>query len=138
MPNINGKIKTDVIIMDDTYDVSVAIPTSKPIVSKNAYTLTIFNEAEIAQTPTTENVPMMAQIAASFDSADSTSTFPDNFFMELSPPASILPNIKNAKDNTKTTFAIKSISIQFATGKYIEGSAGAVPIPGSVKGTKAK
>ena len=30
MANINGKIQTDVIILDDTYDVSVAIPTSKP------------------------------------------------------------------------------------------------------------
>lgn len=126
---INGKIQTEIIIMDETYDVSVAIPTSKPVIAKNAYTLTIYNEAEVAQTLPADHVPMMAHVAASYDSADSTSTFPDNFYLELSPPASILPNIK---DGTKTTFAIKNISIQFATGKYV----GAADIPGSVKGTK--
>jgi len=127
---INGKIQTDIIIMDETYDVSVAIPTSKPVIAQNAYTLTIFNEAEVAQTLTTDYVPMMAHVAASYDTADSASTFPDNFYLELSPPASILPNIK---DGAKTTFAIKNISIQFATGKYVNGK----DIPGSIQGTKA-
>lgn len=131
MANINGKIQTDVIIMDDTYDVSVAIPTSKPIVDVNAYTLTIFNEAEVAKTPKTENVPMMAHVAASYN-VDSQATFPDNFYLELSPPASILPNIKNSTDPTKTTFAIKNIAIQFATGAYV----GATKIPGSIPGEK--
>jgi hypothetical protein len=132
MANINGKIQTDVIILDDTYDVSVAIPTSKPIVDVNAYTLTIYNEAEVALTPTTENVAMLAHVAASYN-AGSTETFPDNFYLELSPPASILPNIKDSTDPKKTTFAIKNIAIQFATGAYVD----AKQIPGSVKGTKA-
>jgi hypothetical protein len=132
MAKINGKIQTDVIILDDTYDVSVAIPTSKPVVGVNAYTLTIFNEAEVAKTPTTENVAMLAHVAASYD-VNSTETFPDNFYLELSPPASILPNIKNSTDPAKTTFAIKNIAIQFATGAYVD----ATDIPGSVKGTKA-
>lgn len=134
MATINGKIKTDVIVMDDTYNVSVEIPTNKPVVSKNAYTLTIYNEADREATLTTDDVTMLAHIAASFDSAESTAKFPDNFFLQLSPPASVLPNIK--KEDGTTTFAIKSISIQFATGKYIEGSEGAVDVPGSVKGTK--
>jgi len=134
---INGKIETGVVIMNDTYDVSVAIPTSKPLVSDgSAYTLTIYNQADVAETPTTDEVPMLAHIAASYDSADSTSSFPDNFFLQLSPPASILPDIKST-DGKSTTFAIKNISIQFATGKYIAGSTDAVDVPGSVKGTKA-
>jgi hypothetical protein len=129
MAKINGKIQTGVVIMDDTYDVSVGIPTSKPIVGDNPYTLTIFNEEEADETPTTDYVPMLAHVAASYD-ATSTATFPDNFYLELSPPASILPNIQN---DGKTTFAIKNIAIQFATGVYSD--AGAV-IPGSVKGRK--
>ncbi|WP_428232647.1 hypothetical protein [Flavobacterium sp.] len=132
MANINGKIQTDVIILDDTYDVSVAIPTSTPVVGVNPYTLTIYNEAEVALTPATENVAMLAHVAASYN-VDSKETFPDNFYLELSPPASILPNIKDSTDPTKTTFAIKNIAIQFATGAYVD----AKEIPGSVKGTKA-
>lgn len=132
MANINGKIQTDVIILNDTYDVSVAIPTSTPVVKVNPYTLTIYNEAELALTPVTENVPMLAHVAASYD-VDSKEKFPDNFYLELSPPASILPNIKDSTDPSKTTFAIKNIAIQFATGAYVDGK----DIPGSVKGTKA-
>ncbi len=131
---VNGNIKTDVIVMDDTYDVSVAIPTSKPSV-ENPYLLTIYNEAEVAKTPPTDDTPMLAWVAASYDDA-STSAFPDNFYLELSPPASILPSVAGAAP-VKQAFAIKSISIQFATGKYIAGSTGAVAVPGAVKGTKA-
>ena len=132
MADINGKIETNVVIMNDTYDVSVAIPTSKPL-EANAYTLTIYNEAEVAKTLIADNVPMLAHIAASYD-ADSKSTFPDNFYLELSPPSSILPNIESTEGTTTTTtFAIKNISIQFATGIYVNADT----IPGSVKGTKA-
>lgn len=136
MSNINGKIQTDVVIMDDTYDVSVAIPTSKPVVAVNPYTLTIYNQKEVAETPIDHNVPMLAHVAASY-AVDSTATFPDNFYLELSPPASILPNIQSTDEAgaTTTSFAIKNIAIQFATGAYAEQGA---EIPGTKKGTKPK
>jgi len=135
--SINGKIQTDIQVMEAIYDVSVAIPTGKPVLP-NAYTLTIYNEADVATTPTTENVPMLAQIAASYDADVEGVSFPDNFYLQLSPPASILPNIVDNKDpaNPKTKFAIKSISIEFATGKYIQGNADSLQIPGSVAGKK--
>ena len=134
MANINGKIQTDVVIMNDTYDVSVAIPTSKPVVKVNPYTLTIYNQAEVAETPTTDNVPMLAHVAASYE-VESKATFPDNFYLELSPPASILPNIQStdAAGIKTTSFAIKNIAIQFATGAYAKDDA---EIPGTIKGSK--
>lgn len=132
---MNGQIKSELVVLDTTYKLAVEIPTSKPIVSVNAFTLAVFDEAELKETPTTENVTMLAHVAASFNPSvpdQPSAKFPENFFLQLSPPASILPNIQNA-DKTKTTFAIKSLSVEFASGKYNDGS---IEVPGAVKGEK--
>lgn len=128
MEHLNGQIETEIVLMDATYEISVEMPTGKPVYDDTDYKLTIYSEKVRKETPKDKNVNMLAHIVASYDK-DSVSKMPDNFYLHLSPPADILPTVKNAEG--VTTFAINSLSIKFSTGKYTT-----IPnkIPGSVLG----
>jgi len=128
MEHLNGQIETEIILMDETYEISVEMPTGRPIYEESDYKLTIYSEKVRKETPKDKNVNMLAHIVASFDK-ESDKKMPENFYLHLSPPADILPTVKNAKG--ETTFAINSLSIKFSTGKYTTNPK---IIPGSVSG----
>ncbi|MGB0175718.1 MAG: hypothetical protein ACPF9D_01040 [Owenweeksia sp.] len=118
---ISGAIKTDVAINGETYDLSVDIPTATPL-QASPYELLIYSKTLQEQTPTTEDVPTLLWMEAYYNAATDTGP-PENMYLALSPPASILPN--------STSFAIKNLSVSFATGAFV----GTPPTNGP-KGTK--
>ncbi len=118
---ISGAIKTDIAINGETYDLSVDIPTSTPL-EASPYELLIYSKTEQANTPTTDNVPTLLWMEAYYN-ADGDPGAPQNMYLELSPPASILPS--------GSTFAINSLSVTFATGTFTT-----TPPTNGPKGTK--
>ena len=113
---ISGSIKTNIVIDSEVYDVQLAIPTGRPGLTA-PYKLEIYSETVQKATPIGDPVPMLVWMEASYNDK-SAATAPDNAYLELSPPASILPTV-NGEESGTTAFAIKSLSISFATGEYV-------------------
>ncbi|HAD98467.1 MAG TPA: hypothetical protein DCG19_13745 [Cryomorphaceae bacterium] len=120
--SISGSIKTDISVNGETYDLSVDIPTSTPV-QASPYELMIYSKTEQAKTPTGENVPTLLWMEAYYDAATDSGA-PQNMYLQLSPPASILPS--------GTSFAINNLSVSFATGAFTT-----TPPTDGPKGTKA-
>lgn len=122
MSNVKGSIKSDIKVLDEIFDVSVDIPTAKPSF-ESPYKLQIYSKTTQASLPPSEDVPMLVRLEAHYDT-DSKSNTPENVYLELGPPESILPNTES--------FAIKSLSIVFSSGVYAHQK----PETGGAKGSK--
>lgn len=119
---ISGSIKTDIQIDGDVYDVTVDVPTGKPG-AESPYELLIYNQTLQGNTPAGEYVPKLLWMEAYYSDPESNlETTPENMYLELGPPSSILPN--------GTTFAINNLSIVFATGAFVGN-----PPADDIKGT---
>mgnify|MGYP001078472874 CR=1 FL=1 len=131
--SITGSIQTEVVINDEEYDLSVNIPTGKPL-QAHPYQLLVYNKTLQGKTTKGDPVPVLLLMEAFYTDATDTGA-PDNMYLELGPPASILPNITSgAAPNQKTTFAIKSLTVSFATGAFAANPPTATPA--KVQGTK--
>lgn len=126
-------------ILEKVYTVKADIHSyGKPTVD-NPSNIQIYREDIAETTAPGEPVPSLFWVLWSYNETaatrkatatkEATMTFPENFYLELSTPSDFFPPFTEVEDGvTKEIFAIKSLSIKYRKGEYIDN----MPITGVV------